>query len=224
MLPKISTLSALIPIIFFLLFCLKNGKKSLWVIFIYCIASFSFDVFLSTSMWAIEHTYLVWNVFAIIEFSLLSYFFYVVIKERNVRILILSFLIIYLLVFFRFLSSNDDHFNSILNAIGSVIFLCLSIIFFILSMRNTNTTTNFYSPVFLIVIALLLYVASTLFLYIIASQLTEKGMEQYWSINHISNILTNLIFSIAFISFHFQRKNPSPENASVDFTRFPDDR
>ena len=91
-------------------------------------------------------------------------------------------------------------------------------------MRNTNTTTNFYSPVFLIVIALLLYVASTLFLYIIASQLTEKEMEQYWSINHISNILTNLIFSIAFISFHFQRKNPSPENASVDFTRFPDDR
>ena len=223
MLPKISILSALIPIILFLLFCSKNSSRGLWVIFIYCIASFLFDVFLSTSLWAIEHTYLVWNIFAILEFSLLTYFFYVVIKERIVRILILVFLIFYLIIFFLFLSSNDDHFNSVLNAIGSVIFLSLSIIFFILSMRNSEASATFFSPIFLIVIALLLYISSTLFLYIIASRLTEKEMEQYWSINHISNILTNLIFSAAFFLNRSQHKNPSTENA-VDFTRLPDDR
>jgi hypothetical protein len=91
-------------------------------------------------------------------------------------------------------------------------------------MKNTQEIVNFFSPIFLIVIALLLYVASTLFLYVIASRLTTKEMEQYWSINHISNILTNLIFSAAFILHHFQNK-PSPlKNHPVDFTRFPDDR
>jgi hypothetical protein len=91
-------------------------------------------------------------------------------------------------------------------------------------MRTSQEQVNFYSPVFLIVIALLLYVASTLFLYIIASRLTVREMEQYWSINHWSNILTNLIFSAAFLLQHFQHKNPSPESPPVDFTRFPDDR
>jgi hypothetical protein len=91
-------------------------------------------------------------------------------------------------------------------------------------MQLSAEPLNLFSPVFLIVIALLLYVASTLFLYIIAGHLAVKEREKYWSINNVSNILTNLIFSVAFILFRFQNKNPFPENAAVDFTRFPDDR
>jgi hypothetical protein len=91
-------------------------------------------------------------------------------------------------------------------------------------MRNSEIPGSFFSPIFLIVIALLLYVASTLFLYVIASQLSEKEMEQYWSINHVSNILTNLIFAVAFYLHRYKYKNPSSENVPVDFTRLPDDR
>jgi hypothetical protein len=91
-------------------------------------------------------------------------------------------------------------------------------------MRPTAESIDLFSPVFLIVIALLLYVASTLFLYIIASRLSDKEIEQYWAINHIANILMNLIFSVAFILYHSQKKNPTPINANVDFTRYPDDR
>ena len=102
--------------------------------------------------------------------------------------------------------------------------LLLSLAFFVISMRTSEEPINLLSPVFLIVIALLLYVASTLFLYIIANRLTAREMEHYWGINHVSNILTNVIFAAAFLLFRFQKKNPSPENAAVDFTRFPDER
>ncbi|MDP4213028.1 MAG: hypothetical protein Q8918_18890 [Bacteroidota bacterium] len=102
--------------------------------------------------------------------------------------------------------------------------LLLSLAFFVISMRTSEEPINLLSPVFLIVIALLLYVASTLFLYIIANRLTAREMEQYWGINHVSNILTNVIFAAAFLLFRFQKKNPYPENAAVDFTRFPDER
>jgi hypothetical protein len=91
-------------------------------------------------------------------------------------------------------------------------------------MKLTSESISFFSPFFLIVIALLIYVASTLFLYVVASRLSDKEMEHYWIINHVVNILMNLIFSLAFISFHSQRKNPSTENTPVDFTRLPDDR
>lgn len=91
-------------------------------------------------------------------------------------------------------------------------------------MRITAETMHFFSPIFLIVVALLIYVASTLFLYVIASRLSDKEMEQYWIINHIVNILMNLIFSATFILNRPQKKNPFPENADVDFTRLPDDR
>jgi hypothetical protein len=83
---------------------------------------------------------------------------------------------------------------------------------------------SFFSPIFLIVIAILIYVASTLFLYIVASQLSSEEMGHYWILNHIVNILMNAIFSFAFISFHLKHKNPSSENVPVDFTRLPDDR
>jgi hypothetical protein len=49
-------------------------------------------------------------------------------------------------------------------------------------------------------------------------------MREYWSINHVSNIITNLIFSVAFFLNRYQKKNPFPEKAAVDFTSFPDDR
>lgn len=224
MLPTISFLSSFLPIFSFVFFCLRNNTKELWVIFLYCVFSLLFDGFLFSSTWAFENKYLVWNIFAILEYTIITYFFYIIIQKRLVRILIVIFSIVYLVTFCIFATSNDDQFNSLLNAIGSVIILTLSLAFFVISMRTSEEPINLLSPVFLIVIALLLYVASTLFLYIIANRLTAREMEQYWGINHVSNILTNVIFAAAFLLFRFQKKNPSPENAAVDFTRSPDER
>jgi hypothetical protein len=83
--------------------------------------------------------------------------------------------------------------------------------------------TNIFTPRFLIVVALLLYVASTLFLYIIVNKLSEKEMLQYWSLNTYASILTSLIISIAFVVFKYQRNQPPFENHQVDFTS-PHDR
>jgi uncharacterized BrkB/YihY/UPF0761 family membrane protein len=90
---------------------------------------------------------------------------------------------------------------------------------------NQNTQSlSILNPGFLIVIAMLLYVAFTLFLFIIANKLSEDEMAKYWrSITVYNNILTNLLFSVAFLLYRFQHKNPTPESHSVDFTS-PNDR
>jgi hypothetical protein len=82
---------------------------------------------------------------------------------------------------------------------------------------------DIFNPLFIIVIAILLYVACTLFLFIIANQLTESEMDKYWNITIYSNILTNLLYTTAFLLYRFQYKSSTPENQTVDFTS-PNDR
>jgi cbb3-type cytochrome oxidase subunit 3 len=196
----------------------------MWVIFIYCLLSIGFDIYLSSSMRAYEHRFLIWNIFAILEYTLITYFFYLVIDSRLIRFLIIVLSLFYLVIFILYSKSNKDQFNSIVNAFGSVIFLILSLCYFIIALKPTDIpVTNIFTPRFLIVVALLLYVASTLFLYIIVNKLSEKEMLQYWILNTYSGILTSLIISIAFVVFKYQRNQPPFENRQVDFTS-PNDR
>jgi hypothetical protein len=90
-------------------------------------------------------------------------------------------------------------------------------------MKQTAESVDIFNPEFIVVIALLLYVACTLFLFIIANHLSPKEMNDYWIINNYSNILTNILFSTAFFLYRYQKKSPIPESHSVDFTS-PNDR
>ncbi len=57
----------------------------------------------------------------------------------------------------------------------------------------------------------MIYMSSTLFLFILANNLTEKELQKYWIINNLSNIITNIIFCIAFLVNRFVPQNPSSE-------------
>jgi hypothetical protein len=225
-LEKIRLLSSLLPIVFFVIFCKKKASKELWVFFIYCNISFVFDLFLSVSPWASEHRYLIWNIFGILEIGFLSYFFYLIINQRLIRLLILLFSLCFI-IFSLFYSKSDndqnDQYNSIMNSVGSVLILILTLCYIMNSMKQTDEPINILNPVFLIVIAILLNVSSTLFLTIISNHLTVNEMEKYWNISNYSNILMNLIFSSAFVLFYYQHKPKPPESKIVDFTS-PNDR
>jgi len=53
--------------------------------------------------------------------------------------------------------------------------------------------------------------------------LSPKEMNDYWVINNYSNILTNILFSTAFLLYRYQNKKHTPESHSVDYTS-PNDR
>ena len=223
MLVQISILSSLLPIIFFVVFCLRNATRELWVIFASCVASFISDFSIIYYDWGYEHKYLLWNIYTILEYYLLIYFFYLIIKERAIRFLIILLSMVFLVLCILFSKYDTDHFNSLIGAISSVIILTLSLCFFIISLKRTAEPANFFTPIFLIVIGLLFYVAITLFLYIIANNLSTEEFHKYWAINQLANILVNLIISLAFYLYRTRRKSPPHENRSVDFTS-PNDR
>ena len=224
MVPKLSLLSSLLPIVFFILFCFKTSIKGFWVIFIYCTTSILFDVFVAASRWGMHHKLLLWNVYGIFEYLIVAYFYFLVTKQRLIRILIILFSVLYLIFFFLSYRSDNDRFNSMTSSIGSVIILILSLSYIITSLGPSSIPVDVFTPIFLIVVGILFYVSSTLFLYLIANNLSNEEMQKYWRINDYSNILTNIIFSSAFLLYRFQLKNPPPESHSVDFTSPKNDR
>ena len=130
----------------------------------------------------------------------------------------------YFIVFFILIKGITLQFNSVLSSFSQVIILVLCLIYLFSSMKHSVETINLINPMFLIVVALLLYVAFTLFLFVIANNLSAKEMAEYWgNITIYNNILTNLLFSTAFLLYRFQNKSSTPENQTVDFTS-PNDR
>ena len=223
MLANFSIFSSLLPIIFFVIFCIKKATREVWVIFLCSTASFLIDGIVKLFPWATQHKFLIWNFYSILEFSLYSFFFYLIIRSRKIRLLIITFLLLYLVVFFLSSRAINDEFNSMMSAISSVILIILCLIYFMTTMKPSVEPVNVLTPLFLIVVAIFIYVTSTLFLYLIVNRLSTTEMHNYWKINDYSNILTNVILSFAFILYRFHYKNPPPENHSVDFTS-PNDR
>jgi hypothetical protein len=202
---------------------LKTKEKGLWVIFFYISFAFFLDIAILATAWGKANKYTLWNVFILVEFTFLSYFFYLVIKQRLVRSLIIFSYLAFFVVYFFVVNHDKEKFNSFLSAIESVLLLILSLSYFTIVMRPTAVPVTIFNPTLLVVFSILVYLASTTFLYVIANNLTEKQFHKYWSINDFANIICNLIYSFAFILYGYQKKRQSRENQIVDYTS-PNDR
>ncbi len=196
----------------------------LWVAFFWVIVSFFFDIFIGTSKWGASHKYLVWNVYSIVEFLILMTFFSLVFRSKRSTILFSITTILYMGVVIFFSKKDDIQFNSLATAVSTSIFLVFCIVFFIRTLGRIESEGSVPVPIFLIVAGIMLYVASTFFLFLIASKLSEEQINKYWILNAFSNILTNVIFAIAFILNKFQNKVPNPESHTPDYNGFPNDR
>lgn len=201
-----------------MVFCLKTREKGLWVIFFYSIASLFTDFVLSSN-WGSHNTFLLWNIYTAIEYSILSLFFYLIISLRSIRALLFVIFVIFFIVFFVQIRHISQQYNSVLSFFSQANILGLCLVYLFTGMKQNSESFDILSPLFVIVIALLLYVACTLFLFIIANKLSTKEMNEYWGgITVYSNMLTNFLFSAAFLLFRFQNKSTPPENHTVDFT------
>ena len=110
-----------------------------------------------------------------------------------------------------------------MSTIGYVIHIILSLYFLMLTLKPLSEPSNIFTPIFLIVVGLLISIASTFFLFIIEPKLSEAEIHQYWSLNYYSTIISNIIFCAAFTMSRYQKKIPPPESQHVDFTN-PYDR
>lgn len=197
----LSVFSGLLPIVLFLVFLRRNKGGKLWVIFLYVILSFIVDIAFSTipSNDELSEFYL-YSFFTIVEFSLFTAFIFLQIKSKPIRwFIVVSAVIFYGYAFYNIINRPNKSFDSRSASVESVLVILFCILFFFEQMRNPEVSFIYSSKVFWITTAVLLYLAATLFLFISTEYFTMEEKDAYWSINFISNILKNVLLSIAFI-------------------------
>jgi len=199
LLTKISQGLGILPIVVFLIFLKRNNKKGEWVIFLYCILSFITDQIYGF-LKAKNYTFSVFSSFTFVEYALFSLFIYLSLKEKAFKvILIICSAIFYGITIFTFAGKRIDSFDSLSASFEASLMIVYCIFFLYERMKDPAIFYIYYFKDFWIIIALLLYFSSTLFLFIYAATFTSQEHRNYWGINNIFDILKTVLFTISFI-------------------------
>lgn len=217
MLPLLSVYSGVLPIIFYVCFLKRNKQGGFWVIFFYCLISFLSDNIFHYLEYKVNVFYLS-AAFTICEFSLISLFIYLSLKNKKFKLVILiGAPIFFSIAIINILNGGTGtFFDSLAASAESILSIIYSIFFLYEQLTDQEVIYVYYLKKFWIVLAVLLYFSSTLFLFIYAETLTKQEYNNYWSINNIFNILKNILFSVAFIMKKSDKAHHSLDTAYAD--------
>jgi len=98
-------------------------------------------------------------------------------------------------------------FDSLTATVEAVFIILFSILFFYEQLNNPEITFVYDTKDFWIVVAFLIYLSGTLFLYISTDILSTRQRNDVWNINQFANIIKNLLLGLAFSKPVFEKSN-----------------
>jgi hypothetical protein len=205
----LSTYSPLLPLILFLIFSLKKSRPELKVIFLYILYAFANDLYTTNTTYGKNHIFAFLAVYTFIEYLMVSAFFWLSISNKvlkNVIIFLSIGFVIYLIIYLS--RSDQTEFDSINSSIEVILLMTYCIFYMFEQIAKPQIGFIYATPNFWVVLAFFVFTSSTLFLFITTNSLSEGEQAKYWVINQISNIVSNILISIAFILNPKSQKNP----------------
>lgn len=199
MLTILAYLAEILPIVFYLIFLKRNRGEGLWVIFLYCILSA-----LTELIFAVTTQPIVFSSFAVLQFLLISYFFYSSLQDKKLKLIPILGVLVFCV--FAGLNISNKNFDSMSESLASIVFIIYCILLLYEQIKDTSTVFVYYNKKFWVVIAFFLYFSATFFLYIYFSTLSDQQRHTYWVINNFFEILKNILFSVSFIMKKYVNK------------------
>lgn len=158
------------------------------------------------------------NLFDIVEYCLLTYFIYRIIRNKPFRliILVLSFVFLAIAIFDITRPFFHSHYDSLTNVLESILLIIYAIFYFFEQIRKPDHIFFYAIPEFWIIVAILLYFSGTFFIVLYAqSQIENDSFKlQYSVINNAFDILKNLLLGVAMIMHGDKNNNIS----RIDFS------
>jgi hypothetical protein len=188
----------LLPVLVTLLFLKKIKEWPIWVIFLYCLYSLVNNLFiLYYSNHGVKFTKLLYF-FTLFEYLLFATILFIILKGNLVKklILIISPIFALVCIYFTFFV-NLKRFDSIQTSIECILIILLCLYYFYEQLTRPDVEFIYNSYKFWIVIALLLYLAGSFFLFVFAADLPIEERERYWPILYVCGIIRNLLFTFA---------------------------
>lgn len=183
-------------VLFFVFFKRINKIVELRVIFLYVLTSL-ISIFLLGAFK--NHSSLIISIFAMVEFSFFSAFFYLVIISKKIKALIIMISGLALCAEIVLLYFDKENFDFWVALITAVLIVAYSISYFYEQLNSPETLIIYQSYTFWIVVGCIIYLSGTLFLFLYTSDLKNKQSSSLWAINISFEIVKNVFFSIAFI-------------------------
>lgn len=139
--------------------------------------------------------------FTVVEYTLFSIFLYFNFKSKKIKKLILFVLPLFYIIVLYYIFNRDqsNNFDAIPASLESILIIIFCVIFFFEQIRDMEVSFIYSSKTFWIIVAILIYMAATFFLFVSAEFVSQQERRSYWFINSISNILKNVLLAIAFI-------------------------
>ena len=141
-----------------------------------------------------------YSTFTFIEYLLFASLLYLSISNKVFKKIIIAISIL----FFSFLIIYDTiakvrGIDSIPIGVEAILILVFSFYYLYEQLQDTNTLFIYSLYSFWIVLAMMLYLAGSFFIYIYASQLPPEQVAKYWIFTNIFSILKNILFTVAII-------------------------
>lgn len=196
----------MIPIAFYFVRYRINSKIKGFAFFLfylaYCLINEGINYYLN-DIKKID-TFIFFNFFSIIEFLFFAYFFWLLYKNQKGKLFLLVATITYTVYFvIDFLLTNNYNadFASWPATIESIFLLIFSIYYLFEQINDTSAIFIYAKKSFWIVIAIIIYLSGTFFLFIYAQNLMHDDTfsEQYGIMNSVLYIIKNILITIAFI-------------------------
>lgn len=156
------------------------------------------------ALWVIHqggYQHLVYRIFTILEFSLLTYIFAQGIKPFFTEFFFKGAVIFFFLFVLADMIwiSGIVQFNSYSTAIEGLILIFFSLIFFYKTLQELQIQHLEREPLFWISTGVLLYFASSLFIFLFTNYINSSTRSLFiiWGIHGIFSILLNIFYSIA---------------------------
>lgn len=224
-LENISSISFVLPLVFFMVFKRNNREKSLWVVFyyiIYCILSEALTFYLHKFQIT---QFISFAVFTVLEFSFFCLFYIYAIPKPKVKRMVIVIWILFsafCIIDFFFINLMND-FDSVATGIESILIIILCIYYLAVQIWGSNSLTLYSTTDFWIIITFLIYLSGTFFLYIMAENMIKDDYAfrvQYIIINSSFNIIKNILLSVAMLMKTSSPGNQSPNTKKI-FEPFP---
>jgi hypothetical protein len=179
----------------------SNNRLSLKVICIYVVTAFLAD---TISAWyqasngiLLFYTY---SIFTICEYTFFAWYTFALMTRRVLKKTIVVLSAFFYLVSFYFFYTDDSYsFDS--NAASILLLLSITYCFFILYelLNDRNILVIYQTSHFWIAIGIMIYCAGNFFLFLYVKFMNQAFLVDVWDITRLSNIMKNILFTIAFI-------------------------
>jgi hypothetical protein len=204
------------PLLFLILFQKIGWDKRILTLTCYCLLIFLllfFGDLIPRKILDPGYTLLEFSFFAALIFQQLK------IKRQKILVVILSlafccFHIIY------FISREKKGFDSIPIGIEAILIFVFIFLFFYEQLKDATSTPIYDNYFFWIAVGLFIYLGSSFFIYLTATTLHQKEIDQYWFLTYITETIKNLLLTVAI---YIYSRNPNktsqkPQNLpNLDF-------